>query len=61
MPMISRSAAPGKLLVSGQRGMPEVVAVWLRGLLLTFPHLAALDDDVVVVLPAVDLDGPELE
>jgi hypothetical protein len=39
--------------------MPEVVAVWLRGLLLTFPHPAALDDDVVVVLPAVDLDGPE--
>src|SRR5829696_2634890 len=31
--------------------MPELIAVSLRRLLLTFPHPATLDDDVVLVLP----------
>jgi hypothetical protein len=41
--------------------MPELIAVWLRRLLLTFPHPATLDDDVVLVLPPLDLDGSEPE
>jgi hypothetical protein len=48
--MISRPPPPGELLVSGQRGMSELIAVWLRRLLLTFPHTATLDVVVVLVL-----------
>ena len=55
------SSAPGQLLVSGQRSMPELIAISLRRLLLAFPHPATLDDDVVLVLPPLDLDGSEPE
>jgi hypothetical protein len=55
------ASAPGELLLSRQRSMPELIAVWLRRLLLTLPHPATLDDDVVLVLPPLDLDGSEPE
>jgi hypothetical protein len=49
-------SAPRQLLISGQRGMPVLVAVSLRRLLLAFPHSATVDDDVVLVLLPLDLD-----
>jgi hypothetical protein len=41
--------------------MSELIAVWLRRLLLTFPHPATLDGDVLVELPPLDFDGSEPE
>src|SRR4051794_35080672 len=55
------ASAPGEFLVGRQRSVPEFIAVWLRGLLLPFPHLATVDDDVVLVLPPIDLNGSEPE
>jgi hypothetical protein len=39
--------------------MPQLIAVRLRQL-ATFPHSATVDDDVVLVLPPLDLDGSAL-
>src|SRR5436190_19511423 len=44
------TSAPRQVLVSRQRSVPEFLAVRLGGFLLPFPHLATVDDDVVLVL-----------
>jgi hypothetical protein len=55
------ASAPGEVLVSRERSVPEFIAVWLRRLLLPFPYPATLDDDVVLVLLTLDLDRSESE
>src|SRR5215472_3570194 len=52
-------ALPGNLLFNGERRVAELVAEFLREFLLPFLDLAPIDDDVVLVRLAVDLDRAE--
>src|SRR5262249_51992550 len=49
-------ALPGNLLFHGDRRVAELVAEFLGGLLLPFLDLAPIDDHVMLVRLAVDLD-----
>jgi hypothetical protein len=53
------ATSPGDVLGDGERGVAESLAVRLGGCLPAFPNPSAVDDEVVAVGLAVDLDGSE--
>src|SRR5215831_4139109 len=53
------TALPGNLLFSGERRVAKLVAEFFGGLLLPFLDLAPIDDDVVLVRLAANLDRAE--
>jgi Carbon-nitrogen hydrolase len=55
------SALPGNLLFNGERRVAEFIAEFLGGLLLPFLDLSPIDDHVVHVSLAVNLDRAERE
>ncbi len=50
------TALPGDLLFQGDRGVSELLAEFLRGLLPTFAHIRTVDHHVVLISNAVDSD-----
>src|SRR5712692_9865608 len=54
-------AVPGNVLRGGKRRVAVGVAEGFGGLLLPFTNVPAVDDHVVLISHAVDLDGAELE
>src|SRR6266571_7372767 len=50
------TALPGDLLFHGDRGVSELFAEFLRGLLLTLAHVPTVDHHVVLISNAVDSD-----
>lgn len=64
LPMRARAddqlaAFPGDLLQQRQGRVAERVAEFLGRLLVAFPHLAAINDDIVLVGARVNLDRAE--
>ncbi len=55
------SAFPGNLLFNGERRVAEFVAEFLGGFFLPFLNLSLIDDHVVLLRLAVDLDRAERE
>ena len=55
------TALPGNLLFGGERGVAEFPAIFSGGLLLPFLDLSPIDDHVVLVRLAVDLNRAERE
>ena len=53
------AALPRNLLFNGERRVAELVAEFLGGFLLPFRDLAPIDDYIVLVRLAVDLDRAE--
>src|SRR5262245_60174972 len=53
------TALPGNLLFGGERGVAEFAAIFSGGFLLPFLDLSPIDDHVVLVRLAVDLNRAE--
>src|SRR5207302_10822951 len=54
-------ALPGYVLVNRERRVAELLSKFLGGFFLAFADFAAINDDIVFVGAAIDLDGAKRE